>query len=236
MSWLQFHEETIGQTRALRAVGNPSCSISLFHGYGASMADLAPLADYIRQVTDATLYFPNGPLQVPIGPGWFGSAWFPIDFVELEKLRTAGGVRDLSQALPAGFDHARAVADSFYADISNRHEKNIIGGFSQGAMLATDLMLRSEKLPAGLIILSGTLVAENEWRPMAMKRAGYCFYQSHGRQDMILPYFMAQRLNKMLNECGLQGELVSFEGGHEIPQTALSGMLQYIQQILDDNA
>ena len=43
----------------------------------------------------------------------------------------------------------------------------LLGGFSQGAMLATDVTLRLEEAPAGLAALSGTLLCEEEWRPRA---------------------------------------------------------------------
>ncbi|MCS6984659.1 MAG: esterase [Leptospiraceae bacterium] len=228
---MDFLEKELGGLRALVLKGDEDKAISLFHGYGASMEDLAPLAQYIRQVSNATLYFPNAPLSIDIGYGYVGYAWFPIDFAEIEALQREGKARDLSRAFPHGFAQARLYVDNFYRAVGALHKKQMVGGFSQGAMLATDLMLRSEHELGGLLILSGTLVAESEWRLLAAKKPPFSFFQSHGRHDPILPFSMAQRLFELLEEANHQGRFVEFAGGHEIPPMVLEEMLLYIQQI-----
>ena len=55
----------------------------------------------------------------------------------------------------------------------------VLGGFSQGAMVATDVALRLEEPPAALVVLSGTLLCQDEWR----RRAVWRF--SHGDQQHV---------------------------------------------------
>jgi phospholipase/carboxylesterase len=43
----------------------------------------------------------------------------------------------------------------------------VMAGFSQGAMLATDLVLRADSPPAALVIWSGAPVVRQEWKTLA---------------------------------------------------------------------
>lgn len=45
-----------------------------------------------------------------------------------------------------------------------------MGGFSQGSMLMTDLTLRHDGLPAGLVIFSGSVMAREEWLSMMREK------------------------------------------------------------------
>ena len=88
-------------------------------------------------------------------------------------------------------------------------------------MLSCDVMLRTTQPYAGLIQLSGTLLALQEWAPLLQKRKGLPVFQSHGMQDEILPYVGAEALRDTLTHAGLSVEWHSFHGGHEIPRTVL---------------
>ena len=65
-------------------------------------------------------------------------------------------------------------------------------------MLSCDVMLRTTQPYAGLIQLSGTLLAAQEWSPLLQKRKGLPVFQSHGMQDELLPYVGAERLRDTL--------------------------------------
>ena len=97
----------------------------------------------------------------------------------------------------------------------------MLGGFSQGAMLATDVALRLDEPPAGLVIFSGTLVNEAEWAARAPRRAGLGVLQSHGRQDPLLPFDNAVALRDLLAGAGLAVDFFAFDGGHALPPDAL---------------
>ena len=56
---------------------NPDLVI-LFHGYGADAYDLQTLSDVLRPKKPTDFLFPQGVLEVPIGPGWTGRAWWNI--------------------------------------------------------------------------------------------------------------------------------------------------------------
>jgi phospholipase/carboxylesterase len=107
----------------------------------------------------------------------------------------------------------------------------VLGGFSQGAMLATDITLRDPRPLAGLVILSGTLLAEDVWRPLMPARKGLRVFQSHGTSDPILPYVIAERLRDALAAAGLDVAFQSFDDGHGIPPDVLRGLSSFLAGI-----
>jgi phospholipase/carboxylesterase len=112
------------------------------------------------------------------------------------------------------------------------YKKTVIGGFSQGAMLTCDTVLQTDYPFAGLVQLSGNLLAQAVWGPLMRKRKGLPVFQSHGIQDDILPHIGAERLRDALTQAGLAVEWHSFRGGHEIPEIALRRLGPFITKSL----
>ena len=205
--------------------------VLLLHGFGAPGDDLVPLADALNVPAGTRFMFPEGPLSLSFGPG-DARAWWLIDMARIAQDRAAGRVRDLSQDIPKGLAPARETMLAFLKEIEQKlsadPRKTILGGFSQGAMLSCDLMLRTTQPYAGLVQLSGTLLAAQEWGPLFQKRKGLPVFQSHGVQDEILSYVGAERLRDQLAHAGLSVEWHNFRGGHEIPQVVLQRLGLFI--------
>ena len=123
--------------------------------------------------------------------------------------------------MPAARKAMLALVQDVAAHTGLPMKKIILGGFSQGAMITTDVALRLEEAPGALCVLSGTLLTEDVWKVKAKARAGLPVFQSHGRQDPILPYVAAQWLKQLFLESGLEHEFVPFDGGHTIGPDAL---------------
>lgn len=199
----------------------------LFHGYGADAADLAGLAREIPLERSVRWIFPEAPLELDFG----GRAWFPIDVQELERAQRFGKAVDWSAAEPKGLAEAHQAAGEFLMSLGVPLNRLVLGGFSQGAMLATDLTLSAPEAPLGLVILSGNLIKEKVWRESAPRRAGLPFFQSHGIADPILGFQGAKRLESLLQEGGLEGRLLAFEGGHSIPPEAAESLGRFLQEL-----
>jgi len=75
--------------------------------------------------------------------------------------------------------------------------------------------------PAGLLLMSGTLIAETVWRPRLASLRGVPVMMSHGRHDALLPYHIAEILRDRLTEAGAVVDWQPFLGGHEIPRVAI---------------
>ena len=205
--------------------------VLLLHGFGAPGDDLVPLADALNVPAGMRFVFPEGPLSLSFGPG-DARAWWLIDMARIAQDRAAGRVRDLSQDIPKGLAPVRETMLAFLKEIEQKFDadpkKTVLGGFSQGAMLSCDLILHTDRPYAGLVQLSGNILAQPIWGPLLPKRKGLPVFQSHGVQDEILPYVGAERLRDTLAHAGLSVEWHNFRGGHEIPRMVLQRLGLFI--------
>ena len=221
----------IGELEAVEIPGQPGgFGIAVFHGYGADALDLVSLSHLLSPPPGTTWLFPNGPLRINEG-GVNGRAWFPIDAQALQMAAMAGTFVDFSKITPSGFKQARAAALSMLEAAHLPLSKTILMGFSQGAMLATDIALRSDEKPLALVILSGALINKDIWREKAPTKVGMPFFQSHGDADPLLSFQFAQDLEKFLVSSGLKGQLHGFHGGHEIPQEIIYKLNQFFKGV-----
>lgn len=209
--------------------------VVLLHGYGAPGDDLVVLSDYLDVPAGTRFLFPEAPISIPLGYG-DARGWWIIDMARIQADRTAGRIRDMSNEIPRGLIEARqkvaGLLDELPRKLNADPKQTILGGFSQGAMLSCDVLLRGDRPYAGLIQLSGTLLAKQEWSPLLRKRKGLPIFQSHGTHDEILPYVMAERLRDEFIHAGLRVEWLPFRGGHEIPEPVLKRLGQFVQSSL----
>ncbi len=205
--------------------------IIFFHGYGADCNDLASLGNVISTKKTYNWLFPNGHLEVPIGPAWMGRAWWPIDMMEIQRSMESGIARDFSNESPKGLEKARDLAFEMIRQMKVPWNQIILGGFSQGAMLATELYLNAPETPKGLVLMSGTLLNQDKWKALLPNRMGQKFFQSHGEADKVLGFKQAQKLETLLTQNGMKGSLMSFRGGHEIPQQVLNKIGEYVNSL-----
>lgn len=200
----------------------------LLHGYGASMYDLAELGIYLAKDTmQPAFLFPNGPLQVPIGPGMSGYGWFPI---QPEVFEAGFDVKSRLFPVPeepAGLQEAALALKSLIEEYPG--EKLILGGFSQGAMLAAHLTFTGLLRPEILFLFSCAFLLEEQWKASDQKEKPVIF-QSHGTEDPILLPEQARRLNQFILEQGYNCEWQTFAGGHEIPMHILEQAKSFLNK------
>lgn len=218
--------------------GKPEGAVVLCHGFGAPGDDLVSLyGELVHMKPDLArqrFIFPEAPLS--LGPG--SRAWWMIDFEGLERVQRgdAGALREFRKVEPQGMAAARTalrkLVDEVCAQTKLPISKIALGGFSQGAMLATDVTLRLEEAPRALAILSGTLLLEDVWRQKAKARAGLRVLQSHGVDDPLLGFNTAEALRDLLIEAGLKVDFLPFRGGHSIPMNVLEKLSSLLQDTL----
>jgi phospholipase/carboxylesterase len=222
--------------------GRPELAVVLCHGFGAPGEDLVGLgAEVVRQNPEIAartrFVFPAAPLCLS-GLGFGDSrAWWLIDVERIMSQRMQPeGMKRLREEIPEGMAKSRrlllALLDELVRQTGLPYGRVVLGGFSQGAMLATDVALRLEEAPAALCALSGTLICESEWSKRAPLRKGLSVLQSHGRQDPLLPYTHAEALRDLLVDAGLSVDFLSFEGQHTIPLEAVARMGALLSALL----
>ena len=209
--------------------------VVLLHGFGAPGNDLVPLAEFLDVPTGTRIVFPEGPLTLSFGPR-DARAWWLIDMARIAQDQAARRTRDLSSEIPKGLAPARDTMLAFLKEVERQFgadpRKTVLGGFSQGAMLTCDAMLHTDRPYAGLVQLSGNLLAQPVWNSLMPKRKGLPVFQSHGMQDEILPYVGAERLRDTLSHSGLVVEWHRFRGGHEIPEPVLQRLGVFLTKVL----
>jgi phospholipase/carboxylesterase len=234
-----FHQPRLGNLETSFIVPHklpPKLLVVLCHGYGAPGTDLVNLFDDILHLLPddsppSAFLFPEGLIDMEeFGlPG--GRAWWPLNMAQLMQLATTNRFDEMRNTVPPEIDSARSSLQlcveeglSFLAQETQSATKCpvILGGFSQGAMLAVDTLLRGS-LPdvVGLIAYSGALICESQWRATERNVQGLPYIQSHGRFDQILPFETGTWLNGLFRDLGMQGSLLEFDGPHGIPQQAL---------------
>ena len=209
--------------------------VVLLHGFGAPGDDLVALWRYLKVPDDVRFLFPAAPLNLDMGFG-DARAWWMLDMERVMLARAQGQWDELSQEIPRGLPPARTQIHDLLSlaleMLSVPSQSLVLGGFSQGAMLSTDLVLHSDIPFAGLALLSGTLIAKHEWLVRLPNRQGLQVFQSHGTDDPILAFSMAQQLRDHIQTAGLPVSWVEFQGGHEIPIPVLDGLGTFLQAVL----
>ena len=205
--------------------------VVLMHGFGAPGTDLVPLARELPVPQAVRFVFPEAPLELGFG----GRAWWHIDMARLQDRFSKSAVARLTAEVPEGIDASREAVLGMLAalerDFGTKPETTVIGGFSQGAMLATDVVLRTQRAFAGLAVLSGTVISHDEWLPLMSARKGLPVVQSHGRSDPVLPFAIAEQLRDELSAAGLAVEFIPFNGGHGIPGSVLEALSALIRRV-----
>lgn len=199
--------------------------VVLLHGYGAPGDDLVGLVQGLEVPPGTRFVFPEGPLDLSLSmPGMAaGRAWWNIDVMRLQMALASGQTRDLSKEVPEGLEDVSHRLNESLDVIKHKLKPShwVLGGFSQGAMLAVDTVLRKRHTFNGLICFSGTVISEEIWSDRIDAVHGLRSMVSHGRSDPILPFEASERLYQLLKRGGAQVEFFPFNGGHEIPSSAL---------------
>lgn len=219
-------------TYIVAPAGTPTLTCVLLHGFGAPGDDLVPLAGALDR--SVRYVFPEAPLVLG---GMYGNAraWWLLDLAQLEDDQRRGVARDRGREVPDGLLAARAQLLAMLAALEAREaiapNRIVIGGFSQGAMLSLDVALHREVAPAGLLLMSGTLIAEALWQPRMASLAGVPVMMSHGRHDPLLPFAAAEGLRDQLTAGGAVVDWQPFAGGHEIPTVVVAAATKLLRRV-----
>ncbi|MFK7769200.1 MAG: alpha/beta hydrolase [Mariniblastus sp.] len=223
----------------------PSAVVILSHGFGAPGGDLVSLANEFAQLgspfNSIVYVFPAAPIEMD--PLFDSRAWWPIDMEKLQLMMMQGETRQMRvespEKLPACRVSLTKVIDHCRVDYSMPASKIVIGGFSQGSMLSTDVAIHYPEQLGGLIVWSGALINEKVWSPKANEIPAdqkLTVVQSHGRVDPVVPFAAGEDLRDMLTETGHEVRFVEFNGQHSIPMQAISQAAQLIKEVTSETS
>ena len=211
------------QTVALSAIvrgGNGPLSLVLLHGYGSRAEQWLQFEHVLQVPNDGRLIFLQGPLRGPVSGsrGWW---WLNIE----GHVPPGSRLPDFSTASPGGIKVASRLVREYLADVDG---PIVLGGFSQGAMLSAEIAFQTDQELAGLVLLGGTTVNETAWLEHLAGRRRLPIFITHGRNDSVLPFAIAERFANRLSASGLNVTWVPFEGGHEVPAIVVSALNEFL--------
>ena len=221
----------------------PELVVILCHGFGAPGTDLVGLGGELmrcqpRLMESTQFIFPEAPLSLEEFGFYGGRAWWPLDVAKLNAAIEKGEFRDQRKYDPPELADARRLLTALVDEVRGRTglpaSRIVLGGFSQGSMLATDVSLRLDEAPGALCVWSGTLLCEEQWRELGSKRGPLKVLQSHGTVDPILPFEAATWLRDLFTDSGFDVKFIEFENVHTIPREAVDQFAELLVSLLDE--
>lgn len=196
-----------------------------FHGYGAHAQDLSGFHT-LKLPVSCRWIFPNGPLKLGAPYDIFGGrAWFSLKVNDNQLFSDEYSLLHLKK-------HCQQLF-TFIKSLNLSSDKMILGGFSQGAIMALNLALRMNPPPQALVIMSGALfpqeILDKEKHTFSKKSS---FFQCHGKTDPLLLYSEAKKVCDFLHDLEWKGHFISFNSGHEIPHAVLLQVQEFISHQL----
>ena len=177
------------------AKGQAKAAVVFLHGYGADGADLLGLADALAPHLPGTAFFaPDAPDRCPGAP--FGRQWFPIPWIDgsTEEEQAAG--------LQAASADLNAFLDGILADEGLATGALALVGFSQGAMMAMHVAPRRAVAVAGVVAISGRLLAHERLEAEAAVKPPVLLV--HGDRDDVVPFGNMDFAGQALVAAGFQ--------------------------------
>jgi phospholipase/carboxylesterase len=211
--------------------GDGPPTLVLLHGYGSSAEQWLPFTQTIRLAPGGRFVFPQAPERMSRtdGPAT-GRAWWRLALAS--HIPPGGTLPDLSAARPSGLSAAAALVEDLLEDVERFPGRPIfLGGYSQGAMVASELAFRTDARIDALVLLSGTLVDEASWEREFAKRTSLPVFMSHGRSDPVLPFAIADRFRVKLQTAGVRVTWVPFDGGHEVPAAVVGRLNAFLAEL-----
>jgi phospholipase/carboxylesterase len=156
------------------ATGDPDGAIVLFHGRATDEHDLIPVIDALDPERRLAGITPRGPLQLPPG----GYHWYAVRQI---------GYPDPGTFLPT-YEALAAWVDERLPELTGVPiERTVLGGFSQGTVMAHALGLgRSRPRPAGILAMSGFIPTVEGFELELESRKGLPVAVMHGTHDPVI--------------------------------------------------
>lgn len=182
----------------------------LLHGYGTDGSDLAPIATMLP----GRVLVPSAIEPTPFG----GRQWWALD----EATKPARAMT-AAEAIPEDHPAMAGAVARLHGLIDELPDGPVLlGGFSQGAMLALAAGLTHPRV-ATIVAMSGALTRDAAAAASDASRRRVLV--AHGRQDPTVPFAAGEAAARLLEAAGHEVVFLPFEGGHGIPPQVLTALI-----------
>jgi phospholipase/carboxylesterase len=187
----------------------------LLHGYGSNEGDLFQLAPYLP--LDYVIASVRAPMSM--GYGW---AWFRLDDPSLNRL-DPGPIGEVADAVRAWLD-----------DVSAEASRVDLLGFSQGGMVAAQMLRRVPDDATRLVLLASMVASSDEPGDDELARLRPAVFWGRGTHDNVIPDAGIEHTAAWLPEHATLSTRI-YEGlGHGISDAMLADVNAFLRDELDD--
>ena len=192
----------------------------LMHGVGSNEQDLFSLAPHIPE------RFHVLSLRAPFRMGPGAHAWFDFSI-------EPGGERSINETQEA---ESRALLvttiEAAATQLGIPPERVVVGGFSQGGIMALSLLLTRPALMQAAMVWHSRLLTQvlgDSAAPDALR--GKQLWLSHGTHDNVIPLAHAQAIARHMAPLPVTVTYREFPGAHEIRPAELSATVTWLDSL-----
>ncbi len=205
----------------------PFPTILALHGFGASAHDLIGLASILHGGA-AMVLSPQGPLAFQMGTPEQGGGMVGFGWATPPSAPGADpGFAEYERAA----DQVRAFLDGAMERYPIDPRKILPLGFSQGGVIAYDLVLRDPGRFCGMVSMSSWLPGELDASiPAQDGHEGFPALVLHGTDDPMIPVDRGQESRDLLLKRGMNVSFREYPMGHEIAPEALRDLVGWVEE------
>ncbi|MDQ2967921.1 MAG: phospholipase [Actinomycetota bacterium] len=204
--------------RVRPAAGDSEGALVLFHGRGADENDLFPLLDALdpeRRFVGAT---PRAPLSLPPG----GAHWYVLGGIGTPEATTFN----------ASYAAASEWLDGFLAEHGTGHDRLVLGGFSQGGVMAYALGLRKGRPRPAAIVAFSSFLPTVEGFELDLSPPLPAIAIGHGTLDPVIGVEWGRQAREVLEAAGAEVLYRETPMYHEIDPDFVREVARWLQRVI----
>lgn len=191
----------------------------LLHGRGADEHDLARLLDIFDPAHRLAAVTPRGPLSLPPG----GAHWYAVKQVGYPDPDTFGPT----------YERAGEWLDKWLADQGVPPDRTILGGFSQGAVMAYSLGLGAGRpRPAAILAFSGFIPEVEGWEMAVENARGLPVAIGHGIYDPVISVEFGRAAKERLEGAGADVLYRESPMPHSIDPGFIRSLVSFVESVI----
>jgi len=207
------------QTRVREAAEDPEGAIVLLHGRGSDEHDLQPVIERLDPERRLTGITPRAPLSLPPG----GNHWYVVPRVGFPDPPT----------FRASYERLTSWLDALPEQIGVPWERTVIGGFSQGTVMAYAAALAEGRpSPAAILAFSGFIPTVPDFQIALESRRGLPVAIVHGILDPVIGVQFARDARRQLEQAGLSVSYRETAVDHRIERGAIEELRPWLAGVL----
>ena len=180
----------------------PSRAIIFLHGWTGNVDSMQPVAGAF-DFSDTLWIFPQAPYSAYPG----GFSWYDGD--KISGWKYAASFSLIDKLVQEQFENGFKTNDLFLL------------GFSQGASLVLDYIIRQRFSIAGAIAIAGFIHDKKSFVQEATPESKNSrVLLIHGKKDHVIYPSASEKAHKLLHESGYQSELQILQSSHKVPLNA----------------